>query len=107
MCTPSVDPSIVVFVVNDSDGTPEAEGAWGWIQDGEYVEDFHNHRWSPDGVLLSFQAGYERTGIFDVFVRKDGFADWERLDVRVDKGACHVNTVELTASLRPAEGASG
>jgi hypothetical protein len=42
----------------------------------------------------------ERAGTYTVLVRAAGYQDWQRNGVRIDRDACHVIPVALTARLR-------
>ena len=53
--------------------------------------------------FTSLQTSSGRSGVYDVFVMKDGFQDWSQLGVRVEDGTCGAVTVELTARLVPVD----
>jgi hypothetical protein len=47
-------------------------------------------------------AAHERAGVYSLTVRKPGYRDWTREDVRVAPGVCHVVTARLVALLERA-----
>ena len=110
-CTGSVEPAIVVRLVNGVTGMEGLPGftlsaelttrQFGTVRDGGYVDSL---RWRGfnEGALLSVAAAGERPGRYDVLVRIGGYADWRALGVTVEGGGCHVQTVELRAVLQPA-----
>lgn len=80
------------LLTTDMQGTPvDTVNAW------PSAAPAGKHEW--DAVRL-LGAG-ERAGVYRVFVRKPGFADWVRVGVRVSEDDCHVRTVNLLAQLRP------
>ncbi len=110
VCTQSIEPAIEVRLV---DGVTGMEGLPGLglsaeltarrfvtVRDGGYVDSLRVSSLSED-ALHSVQAAGERPGRYDVLVRIDGYGDWRSLGVTVERGVCHVQTVELRAVLLP------
>ncbi len=107
VCTASVEPAIVVRLVDGETGMEGLPGfalmtrPLGTVRDGGYVDSLRVASFSED-TLQSVQAAGERPGRYDVLVRIGGYGDWSALGVTVEGGVCHVQTVELRAVLLPA-----
>ena len=106
-CTASVEPAIVVLLVDGVTGMEGLSGlgrttrSRGTVRDGGYVDSLRGRAFSED-ALHRVRAAPERPGRYDVLVRIDGYSDWRALGVTVEGGVCHVQTVELRAVLLPA-----
>ncbi len=106
-CTASVEPAIVVRLVDGVTGMEGLPGfalmarPFGTVRDGGYVDSLRVRGFSED-ALLSVAAAGERPGRYDVLVRIGSYGDWSALGVTVEGGVCHVQTVELRAVLLPA-----
>ena len=94
--------SIVVAITDSISGVGLAAGASLILQDGAYIDSVVfgvNSPVSPGG-----RGGppntYERTGTYDVRVRRPDYLLWERRGVRVLRGECNVETVFLEARLQ-------
>ena len=48
---------------------------------------------------LVVSSAFERPGIYELTVRRAGYADWVRTNVHVSANSCHVETVRLEARL--------
>ena len=99
-CTTSVEPGLIVRVVDSVTGVPAAHGASGFAVDDEYQGTLRNI--APDdpaGALL--YGADEREGTYTVSVAKSGYEAWVREEVRVTGDECHVRTVNLEARLIP------
>ncbi len=107
VCTASIEPAIVVRLVNGETGMEGLPGfalmarPFGTVRDGGYVDSLRVSSFSED-TLHSVWAAPERPGRYDVLVRIGGYGDWHALGVTVEGGVCHVQTVELRAVLLPA-----
>lgn len=97
-CTTEVAHSIVVEVRDSVTNEPAALGATLLVQTPEGLEPAAGH-----GHALLITWGEERSGTFDVTVRKEGYHDWVRRGVPVPSGTCHVQTANLIARLQPLE----
>ena len=53
----------------------------------------------PEGGTL-YQLAHERPGRYIVRVVYTDYLPWERSDIRVSRGDCHVRTAELSAHLQ-------
>lgn len=100
-CTLIALPAITVEVTDAISGAYLAEGAWGLVRDGEYVDSLQPFSSGTGGVLRSFQAAHERIGVYEVSVWRDGYDPWTRTGVVVEADVCHVITVPLMAELQP------
>lgn len=95
-CTANAVPGISLTVRNAADGTPVTDSANIHISDGSYVEAYGSL--GTNGVI---SAALERAGTYAISVRKTNFAPYDTTGVRVTRDACHVHTVQVTASLQP------
>ena len=97
-CTTSVEPGLIVRVLDDATGAPAAHGATASAVDDEHQETLRNP--SPDDPAAELLYGAdEREGTYTVRVTKSGYLDWVRERVRVTADECHVRTVTLDARL--------
>lgn len=94
--------AVHVEVRDAATNAPAVEGATLTIRDGEYVESRRGEPGAPAPPVLA--AGAERAGTYRVTVRKEGYRDWVREDVRVKRaGWCdELQPVQLTARLERA-----
>ena len=110
ICTASVEPAIVVRLVDSVTGSQGLPGfpysaelmarRFGSVRDGGYVDSLRASQMHED-TLRSVAAAGERPGRYDVLVRIEGYRDWHVVGVVVERGVCHVQTVELRAALQP------
>lgn len=98
-CTASVEPGIVVEIVDGDTGEPIAASARGVVRDGVFQDSLAPAGFTYEGVMVSRQAAHEREGTYAVFVSHPDYELWAREGVRVREGKCHVETVELRAEL--------
>ncbi|MDQ6829696.1 MAG: hypothetical protein M3081_12615 [Gemmatimonadota bacterium] len=101
VCTAIAVASVVVTIRDAQTGEPLAAHAAGAIRSGTYADSLRPSRTDVTGRLVSLQGGIEQTGDFVVTVRAPAYQLWQRADVRVLRGVCHVMTVELEAQLEP------
>ena len=111
VCTASIEPAIVVSLLDSVTGSQGLPGfpysaelmarPFGSVRDGGYVDSLRAAGMIED-TLLSVQAAPERPGRYDVLVRIEGYRDWQAIGVVAEPGVCHVQTVELLAVLQPA-----
>lgn len=57
---------------------------------------------APTGPLTSMGVGSNRTGTFTLRVRQTGYQVWTKSGVKVERGDCGAQTVQVTAKLQPA-----
>jgi hypothetical protein len=69
--------------------------------DGAYSDSVRFSNLRPDPVTIILLA-MERKGVYDVQVSAAGYRIWQKAEIRVTSGRCHVNTVLLTANLQRA-----
>ncbi len=98
-CTDSIEPALVIQVRDASSKASIADGATGYVRDGEYVDTLQVYGFGSDGTLYSFRAADERPGIYEVVVQRSGFKAWHKTHVAVSTGRCHVKTVRIVADL--------
>jgi hypothetical protein len=99
-CTTSVEPGLIVRVVDSATGAAAAHEASGLAVDDEYQETLRNPAPEDTAAELLYGAD-EREGIYTVSVAKSGYRPWVREEVRVTGDECHVRTVNLEARLIP------
>ena len=99
-CTTSVEPGLIVRVIDSATGAPAAHEAAGVAVDGEYQETLRNVAPEDPAAELLYGAD-EREGTYRVSVAKAGYQLWVREGVRVTGDECHVRTVSLEAHLIP------
>jgi hypothetical protein len=95
-------PAIQVEVRDATTGRPAANGAFGWVQDGRFMDSLRvviNH-YEPDEAL-QMRGAPDRPGTYHVVIQKPGYVTWERRNVRARASGCSVDTERLTASLQP------
>lgn len=98
-CTASIEPGIRIEVVDRETGIPISCGARAILTDEEYVESIEN---SSEGACfdsLMLAGAFERPGIYNITVSKEGYLDWTAESVEVTSSICHVNTVTLQAQM--------
>lgn len=98
-CTASVEPGIVVEIVDGETGEPIAASARGVVRDGVVQDSLAPNGFTHEGVMVSRSAAHEREGTYAVFVSHPDYELWAREGVRVREGKCHVETVTLRADL--------
>ena len=92
-CTDEERPSLRIMVVDSISGAVVPDPLI-WIRDGAFVDTLHvfeGSAWGPG----------EREGRYAVIVEEDGYHPWTTIGIHVGHDGCHVETVELTARLRP------
>ena len=100
VCTANVAPGVNVLVQDSASGARVASGAQLIARDGAYADSSSYPANHPELDSSPLQGAFERGGTYSVTVRRAGYRDWTRNNVSVTKGACHVNTVTLTALLQ-------
>ena len=99
-CTTSVEPGLIVHVVDGVTGAPAAHGASAWAIEDEYQEELRNPA-PEDPTAERLYGADEREGTYTVSVGKPGYQLWMREGVRVRGDGCHVRTVDLETRLVP------
>ena len=97
VCTQELRPGILVTARDSVSGAPAGDRAIAVAIDG-YLSVAQPGVRRTEGVTFAFAA--ERPGTYAVRVEQTGYRPWERTDVRVRAGECHVRTVRLTALLQ-------
>jgi hypothetical protein len=100
-CTLELRPGILLTVVDARSGGPVAGEVTATVTDGSYTETVEVPESGPGPRVAGLAFG--RPGTYGVEVRSSGFRPWMERDVRVSENRCHVETVDLTARLEPAE----
>ncbi len=93
VCTDNLVPAIEVEVRDAITGEAAADGAVGIATDRAFSDTLEV---GFPGLVLT--GAYERAGRYEVIVTKVGYKPW-REGVRVERDACHVETVRLRADL--------
>ena len=99
-CTTGVVYALRVRVQDSVSSAMVASGAQAVVRDGAFADSAAVPANRPDLDASVMQLAGGRPGTYSVTVRKTGYRDWVRAGVRATKGDCHVNPVELTASLQ-------
>lgn len=102
ICTQELRPALMVYVKDSLTNTGTASGASLVAREGTYKDSVAFPDGRPELNGLNLNAAGERAGTYEVAVSKPGYATWIKSGVRVTKNECHVNTVQLTALLQPA-----
>lgn len=97
-CAGVGQPAFEITVVDDATGRAAARGATAYVFS---LPDYS----LVDAVVaedtLRVRAAWDREGLFDVLVEKDGYWPWTRNSVMVEThSGCTTKTVHLTARLR-------
>jgi hypothetical protein len=105
-CTTSIEPAIVVEIRDSRTGAPLAGLARGVVREGTiYVDSLKPGDFSDannvQGTMVSRVGAYERAGVYDVEVERDGYQRWTASSIRVGRGECHVETATVQANLVP------
>jgi hypothetical protein len=98
-CTEEARAGITLTIVDSLLGSIPLSNVVATVQDGEYADSAVVAAY-PDGTfdgLVPF--AWERAGTYDVSARAAGYVPWTRAGVVVERDACHVVTVPLTARL--------
>lgn len=98
-CPGTVEPAIVVEILDAQTGEPVADSARGIVRDGVFQDSLVAHGFNSEMVMVSRRAAYEREGTYAVFVSHPHYELWAREDVRVRNGKCNVETVTLRAEM--------
>lgn len=94
-------PSVSVRVRDAATGAFIASGSTLVVTDGAFTDSTAFPADTPhlNALSLATPESQERPGNYLVTVRRPGYQTWERANVLVTQGACHVRTVNLTANL--------
>jgi hypothetical protein len=100
VCTAEPQFAVVVRVRDAATGEPAAFGATLVVREGQYADSATGVYTGPDQQGAAFiGAAVERSGTYDVTVRKTGYQTWTRTQIAVGVGKCGVSTVELPVML--------
>lgn len=100
-CTLEARPALRVEIVDRGTDEPIANGARVVARDGEYVDSVEVP--TDRDPAMTVGLAHERTGTYTIEIDRDGYAAWAISDIPVDEDACHVETVDVTARLEPAD----
>lgn len=99
-CTDSIEPGLMVYIVDAVTGTPQADGARAFAVDGSYSDSL-KFGIAAGPTLVALQGAAERPGLYHLRIDKQGYRTWTQAGVRVFADTCHVLTVRVTARLQP------
>lgn len=88
--------AIVAEVRDGSSGAPAATGATMLVRTATTVQSVEGG--GADDLFLSWDSG--ESGSVDVTVRKPGYHDWHRNDVKISPAGCHRGGAYLQVWLR-------
>lgn len=101
-CLASVEPAVLVEVLDSVSSEPAAFGATGSLSEGPFLDSLTIPGLGlyPPESLAYMRGGDERPGTYSVALLKPGYQPWHQSGVRARRGTCHVETVRLTARLQ-------
>jgi hypothetical protein len=102
VCADYAAPSIQVLVRDAATGAYLGAGSTFVQRSGSYADSasLPIDLDLPYDLSLVVESAFERSGTYDVTVRRAGYVTWERSAVHVASGVCHVETVRLEAHLQ-------
>ncbi|MGL1956807.1 MAG: hypothetical protein OCD00_05760 [Colwellia sp.] len=98
-CTEEYVPAITIEVKDKDTGDFIGCGATVIIEDTGFSEEIVSEMSGSCDNSSLFQGAYERDGIYDVHISKEGYLDWSKYSISVTSNVCHVNTVHIVAEL--------
>jgi hypothetical protein len=100
-CALSVEPAIVVTIVDSSTGVPLADSAVAIVRRDGVVDTLVPYGVDSAGRLTSLVSPGIGAGVYDVIVTRENYDSWSD-KVLVRKGGCGIATQALTARLERA-----
>jgi hypothetical protein len=98
ICTLEARSGILVSPRDSVSGESLIAGSYFFARDGNFVDSVRVPTdWK--GRIPFVPLTLERAGIYEVGIDRAGYRPWRAADVRVEKDACHVTPVTLTALL--------
>ncbi|WP_448570003.1 hypothetical protein [Thalassotalea ganghwensis] len=98
-CTTEAVPAITISVTDKESGQSINCGVTALIEDTNFSEELINPDSDNCDNTLMLNGAFERGGIYNVHVYKDGYLDWSQYNIEVTKNTCHVATVVVEAVL--------
>jgi hypothetical protein len=102
-CTTSLEPGLLVFVVDSVTANPVLSDYQVVATDRAYADTVVAPA-DPSGTQGGAVLAFERPGTYHVKATAEGYRTWVTEGVRVTEGECHVRTVELEALMQPMDG---
>jgi len=99
VCTTVVVPAISITVIDKASGNTISCGATAIIEDTNFSEEISNPASKQCDNSILLHGAYEREGIYNVHVFKEGYLDWSEYNIEVKANVCHVETVTIEAAL--------
>lgn len=103
-CTGDEAPAVLIRVRDATTMAPAAYGVRGVVRDGSYSDSLRVTRWVgtiDSAGALGLSAANERSGRYAVSMERNGYVPWDTVGIIVDRGLCHVHTVEFNVVLHP------
>ena len=100
-CPLGIVDAVQVEVRDSVTSAPVAEGAYGSVQDGAFVDSLRPRSFDSTGTLVGLGAAPGRAGTYVVLVRRLGYQDWRATGVVARSGDCGVLAAFLPARLQP------
>jgi hypothetical protein len=98
-CPLPAPPAVRLSVIDSvTSGRVKAPEVFAKVTDNAYADSIRVPSKS-DGTLVFLAL--DRTGIYNVEVRADGYRTWTLSDVQVTRGVCLINTAALIVRMRP------
>jgi hypothetical protein len=100
-CTLNIEPAVTVRALEAGTGQNVTDGAQGTITDGAYSDSLVPDQIDATQHVLRLRAADERPGSYDLFVERPGYQAVALSNIRVTRGDCHVNTVDVDVTFVP------
>lgn len=97
VCTAEAVIGLTVQVRDSVTNQPVGAGTIVTARDGAYSETLASF---PGGDELTYYGAVERAGSYVVKVAHPSYEPWQRADVNVRSGTCHVTPVQVQARLQ-------
>ena len=98
-CTNNVAPALTIEIIDKETGDYIACNARAVIEDNGFSEEVTSLDYGGCDNSLILQGAYERGGVYNVHIYKEGYLDWSIYNIPVTENKCHVNTVHIIAAL--------
>ena len=99
VCTEEARPGLSVSVTDSLLGAAEFRDLSVVARDGDHRDSVFRSVYPGAPFNGPISLAYERAGTYDVTVRAQGYTAWTAAGVVVERDACHVVTVSLTARM--------
>lgn len=98
-CSSISTPAISIKVMDKETGAPISCGTSIKVYDTDFSEALENPDSDTCDNSFIYNAAYDREGVYDIHISKDGYLAWSIYSVAVDSDRCNVNTENVIAYL--------